>query len=236
MGRAHGIATGSGAAPRIELPRCHITTKNHNPHASHPSLCSLARKMTRLAQPGDETVEFSHPRWEPSDSRLRPTLESPMYGCVRLTMAGYDTDPRTDPPHARPRSPPHGRTTARMTQPARRRWPRVLAATLSGAIVAVTLAGVGVNAMMGRLQGNITAVDVSEQLGGAPGEGDLRSRSTRRAATSPSPSCSWAATAAAARTTADTGAPRSSAAPARIPRSCDGRCPACWLRCHDREC
>jgi LCP family protein required for cell wall assembly len=55
-----------------------------------------------------------------------------------------------------------------MTQPARRRWPRVLAATLSGAIVAVTLAGVGVNAMMGRLQGNITAVDVSEQLG----EGD----------------------------------------------------------------
>jgi LCP family protein required for cell wall assembly len=55
-----------------------------------------------------------------------------------------------------------------MTQPARRRWPRVLAATLSGAIVAVTLAGVGVNAMMGRLQGNITSVDVSEQLG----EGD----------------------------------------------------------------
>jgi LCP family protein required for cell wall assembly len=61
-----------------------------------------------------------------------------------------------------------------MTQPARRRWPRVLAATLSGAIVAVTLAGVGVNAMMGRLQGNITAVDVSEQLGGAPGEGDTQ--------------------------------------------------------------
>jgi LCP family protein required for cell wall assembly len=61
-----------------------------------------------------------------------------------------------------------------MTQPARRRWPRVLAATLSGAIVAVTLAGVGVNAMMGRLQGNITSVDVSEQLGGAPGEGDAQ--------------------------------------------------------------
>lgn len=60
-----------------------------------------------------------------------------------------------------------------MTQPARR-WPRVLAATLSGAIVAVTLAGVGVNAMMGRLQGNITSVDVSEQLGGAPGEGDTQ--------------------------------------------------------------
>ena len=60
-----------------------------------------------------------------------------------------------------------------MTQPARR-WPRVLAATLSGAIVAVTLAGVGVNAMMGRLQGNITAVDVSEQLGGASGEGDTQ--------------------------------------------------------------
>jgi LCP family protein required for cell wall assembly len=35
-------------------------------------------------------------------------------------------------------------------------------------IVAVTLAGVGVNAMMGRLQGNITAVDVSDQLGGTP--------------------------------------------------------------------
>ena len=62
MGRAHGIATGSGAAPRIELPRCHMTTKNHNPHASHPSLCSLARKVTGLAQPGDETVEFTHPR------------------------------------------------------------------------------------------------------------------------------------------------------------------------------
>ena len=38
----------------------------------------------------------------------------------------------------------------------------------------MTLAGVGVNAMMGRLQGNITAVDVSEQLGGAPGEGDTQ--------------------------------------------------------------
>jgi LCP family protein required for cell wall assembly len=35
-------------------------------------------------------------------------------------------------------------------------------------IVAVTLAGVGVNAMMVRLQGNITAVDVSDQLGGTP--------------------------------------------------------------------
>jgi LCP family protein required for cell wall assembly len=61
-----------------------------------------------------------------------------------------------------------------MTQPARRRWPRVLAATLSGAIVAVTLAGVGVNAMMGRLQGNITAIDVSDQLGGTPAEGDAQ--------------------------------------------------------------
>lgn len=59
-----------------------------------------------------------------------------------------------------------------MTQPARRRWPRVLAASLSGVIVAVTLAGVGVNAMMGRLQGNITAVDVSDQLGGTPGGTD----------------------------------------------------------------
>ncbi|CAB4932016.1 unannotated protein [freshwater metagenome] len=59
-----------------------------------------------------------------------------------------------------------------MTQPARRRWPRVLAATLSGAIVAVTLAGVGVNAMMGRLQDNITAVDVSDQLGNTPGGTD----------------------------------------------------------------
>lgn len=38
----------------------------------------------------------------------------------------------------------------------------------------MTLAGVGVNAMMGRLQGNITSVDVSEQLGGAPGEGDTQ--------------------------------------------------------------
>ena len=59
-----------------------------------------------------------------------------------------------------------------MTQPARRRWPRVLAATLSGVIVAVTLAGVGVNAMMGKLQDNITAVDVSDQLGDTPGGTD----------------------------------------------------------------
>ena len=32
----------------------------------------------------------------------------------------------------------------------------------------MTLAGVGVNAMMGQLQGNITAVDVSDQLGATP--------------------------------------------------------------------
>ena len=38
----------------------------------------------------------------------------------------------------------------------------------------MTLAGVGVNAMMGRLQGNITAIDVSDQLGGTPAEGDAQ--------------------------------------------------------------
>ena len=36
----------------------------------------------------------------------------------------------------------------------------------------MTLAGVGVNAMMGKLQDNITAVDVSDQLGDTPGGTD----------------------------------------------------------------
>ncbi len=56
-----------------------------------------------------------------------------------------------------------------MTQPTHRRWPRALAATLAAAILAITIVGAGVNTVMGRLQGNITAVDVSEQLGGEPG-------------------------------------------------------------------
>jgi LCP family protein required for cell wall assembly len=56
-----------------------------------------------------------------------------------------------------------------MTQRSHRRWPRVLAATVSAAVLVVTLIGAGVNTVMGRLQGNITVVDVSEQLGGDPG-------------------------------------------------------------------
>jgi LCP family protein required for cell wall assembly len=56
-----------------------------------------------------------------------------------------------------------------MTQRSHRRWPRVLAATVSAAVLVVTLIGAGVNTVMGRLQGNITVVDVSEQLGADPG-------------------------------------------------------------------
>ncbi len=56
------------------------------------------------------------------------------------------------------------------TRPARR-WPRLIAAVASGAVLVVTVAGAGVNAVMGQLQGNITAVDISEQLGGSvPGD------------------------------------------------------------------
>lgn len=48
-----------------------------------------------------------------------------------------------------------------------RRWPRVVAAVASGAILAVTAVGAGVTSVLGQLEGNITALDVSDQTGSA---------------------------------------------------------------------
>lgn len=48
-----------------------------------------------------------------------------------------------------------------------RRWPRILAATLAGVILVVTAVGAGVNLLLGHLEGNITAVDISGSTGGA---------------------------------------------------------------------
>lgn len=48
-----------------------------------------------------------------------------------------------------------------------RRWPKVVAAVASGAILAVTAVGAGVTAVLGQLEGNITALDVSDQTGSA---------------------------------------------------------------------
>ncbi len=45
------------------------------------------------------------------------------------------------------------------------RWTKVLTMVLAGAILAATLVGAGVNLLLGRLEGNITAVDVSEEIG-----------------------------------------------------------------------
>ena len=50
-----------------------------------------------------------------------------------------------------------------------RRWPRVLAACLAGAVLLTTLAGAVVNTVIGQLQGNITAIDVSANTGATPG-------------------------------------------------------------------
>lgn len=52
-----------------------------------------------------------------------------------------------------------------MTSRSTHRWPRTIAAIAAGAVLLVTVVGAGVNAVMGQLQGNITSVDVSEQLG-----------------------------------------------------------------------
>ena len=48
-----------------------------------------------------------------------------------------------------------------------RRWPKVVAALASGAILAVTAVGAGVTSVLGQLEGNITALDVSDQTGNA---------------------------------------------------------------------
>ena len=47
----------------------------------------------------------------------------------------------------------------------RRRWPRLLAATAAAAVLLTTVIGAGVNHLMGNLQGNIKALDVSAQVG-----------------------------------------------------------------------
>lgn len=46
-----------------------------------------------------------------------------------------------------------------------RRWPRIAAVATASVVLAATAAGAGVNAMAGRLSGNITALDVSDQIG-----------------------------------------------------------------------
>ena len=48
---------------------------------------------------------------------------------------------------------------------AARRWTTVLAGVVSGAVLVVTVVGAGVTSVMGQLEGNITALDVSEQTG-----------------------------------------------------------------------
>ena len=51
------------------------------------------------------------------------------------------------------------------TRVSTRRWPRIIAAVTSGAILAATAVGAGVTAVLGQLEGNITSLDVSEQTG-----------------------------------------------------------------------
>ena len=46
----------------------------------------------------------------------------------------------------------------------RRRWPRILAAIVAAIVVVTAVVGGGLTLFMGRLAGNITAIDVSEQL------------------------------------------------------------------------
>lgn len=53
-----------------------------------------------------------------------------------------------------------------------RRWPKVVAAVASGAILAVTAVGAGVTSVLGQLEGNITALDVSDQTGSAVTSGE----------------------------------------------------------------
>lgn len=47
----------------------------------------------------------------------------------------------------------------------RRRWARVVVSVAAGAVLVLTLAGVGIDVASSRLQGNITAVDISETTG-----------------------------------------------------------------------
>lgn len=52
-----------------------------------------------------------------------------------------------------------------MPRSSRRRWPRSLAAVAAGAVLLTAVIGAGVNHLIGQLQGNITTLDVSEELG-----------------------------------------------------------------------
>ncbi len=51
---------------------------------------------------------------------------------------------------------------------AKRHVSRAILAVVSALILVATVVGAGVTVVMGQLQGNITAVDISEQLGSAP--------------------------------------------------------------------
>lgn len=53
-----------------------------------------------------------------------------------------------------------------------RRWTTILAGVVSGGVLAVTVVGAGVTSVMGQLEGNITALDVSEQTGVTVTESD----------------------------------------------------------------
>jgi len=48
---------------------------------------------------------------------------------------------------------------------ATRRWSTILAGITSGAVLVVTVIGAGVTSVMGQLEGNITALDISDQTG-----------------------------------------------------------------------
>ena len=69
-------------------------------------------------------------------------------------------------PHPMP-DPTRGRhpTVSEIAPEQRRRWPRVLAGIAAGGVLATSLAGVGLQAVYGRLEGNITAVDISDVIG-----------------------------------------------------------------------
>ncbi|MFA7324962.1 MAG: hypothetical protein WC005_11475, partial [Candidatus Nanopelagicales bacterium] len=53
-----------------------------------------------------------------------------------------------------------------MPASSRRRWPRILASIAAGIVLVTAVIGAGVNHLIGQLQGNITTLDVSEQVGG----------------------------------------------------------------------
>ena len=52
-----------------------------------------------------------------------------------------------------------------MTSPAARRWPRILLSIAAGIVLVLSLAGVGIDLVSARLEGNITAIDISDTTG-----------------------------------------------------------------------